>query len=440
MTESNIDVIKPEQLLQRLIRFNTTNPPGNEADCIIYISKLLEQSGIETILVGKQKERPNLIARLRGKGNKPAFMMYGHADVVTVNNQDWKYPPFEGIIAEDCVWGRGALDMKGALAMMLCALLRLKAEGTSPEGDIIFCVVSDEEADGHYGAEYLAENHADLFKGIKYAIGETGGFSMDIMGKRFYPVMIAEKQICRLKMTFRGSGGHGSMIMRNGAMSKLGKVLETLNKKRLPVHITPSVKMMIEAWAAAMPFPASVLMKCLLNPVLTDCILNIMGETGSLLEPLFHNTINATIVRGGDKINVIPSEIVLELDGRMLPGFEKNKFLVEAARLVGSSVQIEPISFSKGPSEPDMGLFDTLSGILKEKDPSGIPIPFVASGVTDARFFSRLGIQTYGFTPMLLPKGFDFSKLLHNANERLPVEALYFGTDSIYNLLRKIMC
>jgi acetylornithine deacetylase/succinyl-diaminopimelate desuccinylase-like protein len=165
----------PVELLQKLIQFDTTNPPGNESECIGFINQLLTQAGIETKILAKSQQRPNLIARLPGQGHTSPLLLYGHVDVVTTENQDWKHPPFEAKIADGFICGRGALDMKGGIAMMLAAVLRSKAEGLNPAGDIILVILCDEEAGGEYGAKYLVENHSEQFAGIRYAIGEFGG-------------------------------------------------------------------------------------------------------------------------------------------------------------------------------------------------------------------------------------------------------------------------
>ena len=237
---------RPAELLQRLIRFDTTNPPGNEAECISFISDLLAGSGIKTTILARTPERPNLIARLSGQGNAPPLLLYGHVDVVTTENQKWQHPPFEGKIADGFIWGRGALDMKGGIAMMLAAFLRAKAEGLALPGDVVLAIVSDEEAFGDFGAKFLVENHADLFDGIRYAIGEFGGFSLYVGKKKFYPIMVAEKQRCWFKATVYGDGGHGSLPARGGAMAKLARLLQKLDKKRLPVHVTPVARLYIQ--------------------------------------------------------------------------------------------------------------------------------------------------------------------------------------------------
>jgi acetylornithine deacetylase/succinyl-diaminopimelate desuccinylase-like protein len=426
---------RPVELLQNLIHFDTTNPPGNEEACIRYIQGLLDEAGLETTLLARSPERPNLITRLAGQGNAPPLLLYGHVDVVTTENQRWQHPPFEGKCIDGYVWGRGALDMKDGIAMMLAALLRAKAEGVTLPGDVILAVVCDEEADGVYGSKYLVENHAALFKGVRYAIGEGGGFALSMDGRKLYTIMVAEKQICSVRATVCGPGGHGSVPVRGGTMSRLADFLRRLERHRLPVHVTPAARQMFTAMSAVLPFPTNWVIRQLINPAWTDRLLDVMGAQGRLLDPLLHNTVNATIVQGGHKINVIPSEIVVQLDGRLLPGLCSEDLLSELRQITGDTVEFEVFRYDHGPKEPDMGLFDTLAGVLREADPVSIPIPHMLSAVTDARFFSQLGIQTYGFLPVdLTPELID---TVHAADERIPVEAVEFGTRAIYAALRR---
>lgn len=428
---------RPVELLQNLIRFDTTNPPGNEADCVAYIKNLLVGAGFDTILLAKDPNRPNLIARLKGRGEAPPLLLYGHVDVVTTANQKWTHPPFEGRVVDGYVWGRGALDMKGGVAMMLSAFLKAKAESLVPAGDVVLAVLSDEEAGGNYGAKYLVENHAEQFKGIRYAIGEFGGFSLYIGRRKFYPIQVAEKQVCSIKATVRGPAGHGSLPMRSGAMAKLARLLQQLERHRLPVHVTPVARKMVETIASALPFPASFFLRLLLKPSLTNSVLKLFGERGQLFEALFHNTVNATIVRGGEKINVIPSEIVVELDGRLLPGYGPEDMMAELRQILGKEVELELLRYDPGPAEPDMGMFSMLADVLQEADPEGIPIPLIIPASSDARSFSSLRIQTYGFTPMNFPPEFNLLQTAHSADEHIPVEALDFGTSAIYKLMQR---
>jgi acetylornithine deacetylase/succinyl-diaminopimelate desuccinylase-like protein len=429
--------LKPAEILQNLIQFDTTNPPGNEYLAINWARDLLADAGIESTLLAKDPQRPNLIARIKGNGSAPPLLLQGHVDVVTTAGQDWKYPPFGGEIHDGYIWGRGALDMKSGVAMMMAAFLKAHQEKVPLPGDVILCLLADEEAGGDFGAKFLVEEHPEQFEGVRFAFGEFGGFTMEIAGETFYPIMVAEKQVCWLRITLRGPAGHGSMVHRGGAMARLGQVLQTLDQNMLPVHITPPVRQMVSMMAEGVSFPTNLILKQLLNPALSDQVLGLMGEAGKTFLPLFHNTVNATIVYGGDKVNVIPSEISLELDGRLLPGYKPEQMLAELSNLLGSDLEIEVVRHDSGPTEADMALFDTLAGILKEKDPNGHPIPLVLMGVTDARFFSQLGIQTYGFLPMTLPNEFKFTSVVHAADERIPVEAMDFGTQAIFEALQR---
>ena len=264
---------RPAELLQNLIRFDTTNPPGNEAQCVAYINSLLTEAGCKTAILAKDPNRPNLIARLNGLGTAPPLLLYGHVDVVTTTNQNWTHPPFEGKVVDGYVWGRGALDMKGGVAMMLAAFLRAKAEGLTPAGDILLVILSDEEAGGDYGANCLVENHADQFEGIRYAIGEFGGFPLYIGQQKFYAIQVADKRCCWMKVILHGPGGHASNPVRGGIMARLAKLLQSLDQHRLPVHVTPVARQMLESIATAVPSPMSSVFLQLLDPALEKVLL-----------------------------------------------------------------------------------------------------------------------------------------------------------------------
>ena len=424
------------ELLQELIRFDTTNPPGNETACIEFVRAQLEEAGCATETYAKDPARPNLVSRLPG-GDAPPLLLQGHVDVVTTAGQSWTYPPFEGRLEHGEVWGRGALDMKAGVAMLVHAFLRARLENAALPGDLVLVVLSDEENGGDLGARYLVEERPELFTGMRYALGEFGGFTLHVGGKRFYPIQVAEKQICWLKATVRGPGGHGAMVHRGGTVARLGKLLADLDRKRLPVHVTPVVREFVERVAAELPRRDATVLRSLLKPRFTDVALRLLGERGATIEPMLRNTVNATIVRGGAKINVVPSEIELELDGRALPGFSPEQLVAEVQALVGDDVELEVVRHDPGPPAPDLGLFDTLAGVIRELDPEGTPVPLLQIGVTDGRFFSRAGIQTYGFLPMRLPEEFKFEKLIHAADERIPVDALEFGAEAVWRAVQR---
>jgi len=319
----------------------------------------------------------------------------------------------------------------------LAAFLRARAEGLELPGDVIFTAVSDEEAGGDFGSKFLVEEHADLFAGVRYAIGEFGGFTLHVGKRRFYPIQIAEKQICWIKATVRGPGGHGSMPVRGGAMAKLSEFLRKIDRHRLPVHVTPAARLMFKTMASSLGGLNGLLLGRLTNPALTDRVLNLLGERGRLFDPLLHNTVSATILHSSDKVNVIPSEVSVELDGRLLPGCQPDDMIAELHQIIGDDIELEVVRHDAGRAEPDMGLFNTLADVLRQLDPDGIPVPLLLSGVTDGRFFSQLGIQSYGFLPMPLPEDFNFTATLHAADERIPVDALTFGTNAIYQVLQR---
>jgi acetylornithine deacetylase/succinyl-diaminopimelate desuccinylase-like protein len=302
---------------------------------------------------------------------------------------------------------------------------------------VILAVLSDEENGGDFGARFLTEQHADLFTGVRYAIGEAGGMARTVGGRRFYPIQVAEKRMCWMKATVRGPAGHAAQVHRGGTMARVGRLLRDLERKRPPVHVTPVVREMVESMAAALPRGRREVLRAVLRPRLTDRVLPLLGSESAAIESLLRNTVNATIVRGGEKVNVIPSQVELELDGRLLPGFTPDDLLVELRDRIGPDVALEVMRYDEGPNEPDLGLFDTLAAVLRELDPDGIPVPLLQAGVTDGRYFARIGIQTYGYMPMKLPADFPLLKLPHAPDERIPVEALDFGTEAVVRALER---
>jgi acetylornithine deacetylase/succinyl-diaminopimelate desuccinylase-like protein len=430
--------VTPVELLQQLIRFDTTNPPGNEAECIAYVRGLLEDAGCDVDLYARDPARPNLISRLPGRGDRAPLLLQGHVDVVTTSGQDWTRAPFGGELVDGYVWGRGALDMKGGVAMMVSAFLRAAREGTELPGDVILCVLADEENGGDFGARFLVEDHAHLFEGVRYSLGEFGGFTLELGGRRLYPIQVAEKQICWLKARVPGRGGHGAMVQRGGTMSRLGKFLRDLDRKRLPVHITPAARAQIEAMANAVARPQRDILLALLKPRLTDRVLPLLGERAKTTEPLLRNTVNATIVRAGEKVNVVPAFVDVELDARALPGFGPDDVIGELQEIVGDDIELELLRYDAGPPEPRLDQFETLAGIIRELEPGSVPVPLLQAGVTDARFFAQLGIQNYGFLPLKLPGDFAFTGLIHAADERVPADAIEFGAEAVFRALQRL--
>ncbi|MGH2978738.1 MAG: M20/M25/M40 family metallo-hydrolase, partial [Solirubrobacterales bacterium] len=295
----------------------------------------------------------------------------------------------------------------------------------------------DEEGMSGYGADWLVREHAELFEGVRFGIGEFGGFTSHIAGRRLYPIQVAEKQVCTVRLTVRGQPGHGSMPVRGGAMARLARALLRLDRRRLPVHVTPVVQNMVESMAAVLPRPQAAALRLLLRPRMTNLVLGAIGDRARMLDPLLHHTVSPTVLHCDDQFNVIPGEVVAVLDGRLLPGFSPQNLLAELRALLGDDVELDVTRFDPGPPEPNMSLFPALAGILERADPGSTATPFLMPGVSDARFFARLGIQTYGFLPMKLPPGFDFWSGVHGADERVPANAVDFGANAVYAALAR---
>ena len=252
--------------------------------------------------------------------------------------------------------------------------------------------------------------------------------------------MIAEKQPFRVEVTLHGPSGHPTVAFHGGAMAKLGQILHKLEHKHMPVHITTATRQMIQTMSKALPFPSNMVLRQLLNPKMSDIVLRLLGKQVEQFEPLLHNTVNATAIIGADNYHRIPDRISLQLVCTALPGFTPNDVISELRSFAGEDAELEVVDttfYEPVSAEPDMGLFDTLAGILLEAEPDGIPVPLLLPSPTDGRFFSRLGIQTYGFLPMNLPPDFSFWLMTHGADERVPVKALTFGTDAIYKVMER---
>src|SRR4029077_12189514 len=418
-------------LTRDLIQLDTTNPPGQEHIAVDLIERILDEAGISSARDENARGRPNLVARLKGQGNAPPFLMQGHVDVVTTVNQEWTHKPFGGEIVGGYLWGRGALDMKGGVAMMVSAVLQAHANGGAP-GDLVLVVLADEEAGGNQGAKWLVDTHPELFAGIKHGIGESGGVVQHLGGKRFYPIMVSEKRGCQVLATLRGPGGHGSIPTRGGAMAKLGALLTRLDTAHLPVHIPPPVKLLLEGMRDALDEPWKGRMAALLDPVKADAMLAEIGPLGRNLDAALHNTVNATIVSGGLKVNVIPSEVQVQLDGRLLPGYGPDDMLRELRGVVGPEPELEVQLVGPAQPEIDLSQFELFASVLKEADSGCVPVPSLVTGGTDARHFARLGIRTYGFLPLNIPADFNSSPTIHAADERVPVSALEVGAECVY--------
>ncbi len=428
----------PIDIARRLIQFKSVNPPGGEQQVQEYLRDLLSSAGFEVDFLTKQAGRPNLVTRLNGAGERPPLLFYGHSDVVGTNGQRWKLPPFEGAVENGLLYGRGALDMKAGIAMLVHALMRARSEGLEPSGDVLLALVVDEETGGSQGMQFLLEEHGGLFDDIKHAIGEFGGFPLYAFGQKFYRIGVSQKQYAHIQLRFTAPGGHGSLPASETIMSKLGQALHTLDTARMPYHKTELAEKIIRMICRQLPVDAQDTLQALLNPRTFETALVSLGDQKERFESLFRDTANATIVRSGEKFNVIPSEALVEIDARILPGRRTEDLLEELRELLSEDVEIGVLA--SGPTTKphvDYELFETLSAILKKLDPEGIPIPYLFNESPDGRLLEDHGMQNYGFLPMNLPAEIDLPSLIHAENERVPLQSIEFGANALHELIKR---
>ena len=428
--------------LSRLIRFDTSNPPGNETPAALYLKQVLEREGLEEIqLLEAAPRRGNLIARLRGDGSRRPLLLSAHLDVVPAEPDRWTQPPFSGAVADGLVWGRGALDMKHMAAMSLMVLKLAKRQELPLKRDLIFAAVADEEMHFEYGSRWLVENHPDLLR-AEYALSESGGMLVPLFGLRCYPIQVAEKGICWLKMRAHGRPGHGSTPHDDNAIVRLAQAIARLDSGRMPIHVIPVVRQFITALAAGLPAAQGVFLRAILNPTLAPLVLNrLPAEFRHEFRALLCNTVTPTILQAGSKTNVIPSQAEAELDCRLLPGQAPADALREIRAIVGPGVELEPFYTSPGLEfDSDTELFRLLRQTLTAHDPEAYPVPFMVSGGTDASQYARLGITVYGFTPGQLPAGLSLLRTVHGHDERIPVASLHFGVRVLWDVVKAFCC
>ena len=419
--------------MKKLITFKTVNPPGNEKECIDYINQLLIDHGLKPKYYSKDKNRPNLILRYKGKNSNNPLLLYGHIDVYAANEKDWKYPPFEGIEKEGYIWGRGAVDMKSIVAIFICAILHLKTNNIIPENDIILAVLSDEEQYGIFGAKYLVHEHPKIFKDVKYAISETGGISLFFRKKKYYPIQISEKNHCFLEIIIKGKGGHSMIIPdKENVVLKTCKIIKQLYKIKLPIHKLKENQITFKILFKH-SFP---ILKYILK---LPFIFNLLIRKNIILKKFFCNSFSITKIKSDNEFNTIPDEIKLYLDCRLLPGIKPEYFLKEISRVISKyDIETNIIDFVDNPIDNkfDNNFYNILDNIITELDPDGIPTPIMSVASSDASYFSEIGIRTYGFTPLNCPEDFVFFKNIHGSNERIPADALEGGLQGIIKLIK----
>ena len=407
-----------------LIRIDTSNPgdhsgPG-ERKAAEHVAALLAEVGLEPELLESHPKRASVVARIEGRdSSRPGLLVHGHLDVVPAHAPDWRHDPFSGEIADGCVWGRGAIDMKDMDAMMVAVVRQRLREGRRPARDVVLTFTADEEAGGIWGARWLVDNHPDLFDGVTEAVGEVGGFSLTLGRQRLYLLQTAEKGMAWMRLTARGTAGHGSMIQRDNAVTELAEAIGRLGRHEWPTRLLPSVRAFLEGAAEALGVE--------FMPNDPGPLLEKIGAVSRVIGATLRNTVNPTVLKAGYKVNVVPQAATAEVDGRFLPGYEE-EFYAELDRVLGPGVTREFIHTDIAvETTPDGALYDAMTRALVAEDPGAKVIPYCLSAGTDAKSFSRLGVRCFGFTPLRLPPDLDFSGMFHGVDERVPVEGLRFG-------------
>ena len=409
-----------------LIRIDTSNygdgsGPG-ERRAAEHVAALLDDVGIASTLHEAHRGRTNVVAHW---GESPAqaqsdgLLIHGHLDVVPAEASDWQVDPFGGEVKDGYLWGRGAVDMKDFDAMVLSVVRQRQREGRPPARPVTLVFTADEEAGGHRGAEPLIHDLREHFDGVTEAIGEVGGFSTTVRGRRMYLVEAAEKGMAWMRLTARGTAGHGSMVNRDNAVTRLAAAVTRIGEHEWPVQLTPTMRTLLAAVAELVGTEAT--------PENAEALIEEFGPAARMIGATLRHVTNPTMLAAGYKVNVIPTEAVAHVDGRFLPGFEDD-FFETLAKLCGDGIDVDFVSRQRPWETPyDGRIVDAMSGSLLAEDPGAAVAPYLMSAGTDAKHFGKLGIRTFGFAPLRLPEDLDFTALFHGVDERVPVDGLEFG-------------
>lgn len=412
-------------ILEDLVRFDTSNPPGNEIVAARYVARLLGEAGFDPVVLESAPGRGNVIARLEGTGVARPLLLLGHLDVVPVEPEEWTQPPFEAVKSDGFIWGRGSLDMKYIVATQIATMLALGRAGARLERDIVIASVADEEAGGHKGIRFLLDEHPDLVD-AEYALGEFGGFSMDVAGKRFYFCQTGEKGISWFRMRTHGHPGHGSMPPPDSAIRRLAEAVARLSASPTPLHVSDTTRTMIEGMARAIPGLLGLLSEESCRRVLDE----LPHDQALMFNAILRNTITVTGLSAGYKHNVIPGTAEANLDCRLVPGQSVEDIEREIRAIASTDVELEVIEDQLTPpveSRFDTPLFEAMKRNLEAYDPGSIVLPLLLVGGTDGRFLAEQGTLYYGFSPIRLPAELRFLELIHSHDERIPVDAFREG-------------
>jgi acetylornithine deacetylase/succinyl-diaminopimelate desuccinylase-like protein len=422
-------------VLQRLVRFNTVNPPGNERPAIEYLAKYLQDAGLKTELLAATEDRPNLVADLDGDGDGPTLCLLGHVDTVLADPSEWRHDPWSGEVVDGFLWGRGALDMKSQVAAEAVATAALAREGWRPRGRLKLVFVADEETGGDVGAHWLCDEHPDKVR-CDLLLNEGGGDVFEYGGQRRYGVCCAEKGIFRMLLTARGAAGHAS-IPRTGdnALLKLAPVLAALAAQRPSFELTEAPIELLKGLGEDPGDPAGALERVTASdPALA-----------TLLEPMLGVTLTPTMAHASDKINVIPSRATLKIDCRVPPGLGEEAALRRIDEVLGEQAQRLQIEFTEkvtGNHSPvSSPMMDAIDRWIRANDQGAETVPLILPGFSDSRWFREAfpDCVAYGFFPQAHQGMLDAAPLVHNADERIDVRDLGFATRFFADIARELL-
>jgi acetylornithine deacetylase/succinyl-diaminopimelate desuccinylase-like protein len=418
-------------LLQQLLRLNTVNPPGNETLAAELLREYLVANGVEVELYARTPERANLVARIRG-GDGPTLCFLSHTDTVVADPPEWSRDPWSGDLAEDHVWGRGALDMKNQVAASAVAIASLAREGFEPPGDLVFVAAADEEVGDNYGLQWLCENHPDAVR-VDYAINEGGGERVEFGGRPFYLCATAEKMSSPLKVIVHGRSGHASMPgIADNALVKTAPLIEKLAAYRPEPSIGPEVAGFLEAVLGEQPPAAEVMTR----------LSALDRQAAETIEPLLSFTLSPTMIAASERRNVIPGTVELVVDRRLLPGQTPEEVEPLMREILGNGGDYDLVTIERAGgtrSELDTPLWRAISNWVEETDPGAKLVPLCCSGFTDSHWLrDAFGTVAYGFFPMRAMEMELAARLIHSADERTHIDDLGLGVEFLRAAARSL--
>jgi len=418
-------------LLQQLLRLNTVNPPGNETIAAEVLRDYLEANGVEVALYARVPERANLVARIKG-GDGPSLCFLSHTDTVVADPAEWSRDPWSGDLADDHVWGRGALDMKNQVAASAVAIASLAREGFTPPGDLVFVAAADEEVGDNYGLQWLCEHHPDAVR-VDYAINEGGGERIELGGRVFYLCAAAEKMSSPFRIIVHGRSGHASMPgIADNALVKAAPLIEKLAAYAPEATIGPEVAGFLDVVLGERP-PAEQVLERLraLDPLAAETI-----------EPLLAFTLSPTMIAASERRNVIPGTVELTVDRRLLPGQTPEDIdpIVRSVLGEDGSYELETIErFGGTRSALDTALWQAISDWVEAAEPGAKLAPLCCAGFTDSHWLREaFGTVAYGFFPLKTMETELASRLIHSADERTHVDDLGLGVEFLRAAARSL--